>query len=342
MAWTTRENSLKVAALTGLMMGLAVLAKEISALFVIGFVGAVFARYVGKYRGGELARADLHAALVLVVCGIAPFAAFESWRFATLGGAGFIANWQEHFALVGRDSAAPSSFAQLFERILERMRVVDDRYRIALPLAAALGVLSFVVTRIGASRRTILAARMIAYGLVLHTLYWLIFSNGWVRYLYIAVVIWCFFVTLPLLEGLLWRDRGASWLATSLVIAFGIAYVERFYLLHREFRDIFQGTNIAERRVIGYLDRQQHGAQDQVYSTSWAHIAALEYFSTRPARFQRGALAVVNEPGKPVHVVINAQLAGFFRETDWVAALARCGPPVLRSGPYRLFYCDRG
>jgi hypothetical protein len=337
----TREWSPRVAALAGLLLGLAVTSKELSGLFVIGISAALLGARLDTWRAGASAATEWRAALAFVACGCAPLVAFELWRLATLGAAGFVANWQDHLAFIRGDSAPPPSSAAALERVLARDRLIAERMGLDVGAAALLGFVSHRIVMARASPPVRRASRMLAWGLCLHAAYWLVWSNGWPRYLYIAVVVWCFFVLLPLLDALPRRGHDARWLVALLVLACGIAQATSVRSLWPAPAPPRDGTNSAERRVIAYLDRPDSGVHGTVFTTYWAHIAALEYFSPWPARFERGALEQLERRGDPIHVVVNLRLTRLFPEPAVEQVAAHCGAPVFEAPPYRVFRCAR-
>jgi hypothetical protein len=85
------------------------------------------------------------------------------------------------------------------------------------------------------------------------------------------------------------------------------------------------------------------GANVAYAPTWWAHIGALEYFSSRSARFEGGASRMLTVRGSPLYVVIDTRLVQEYKiEKDLAVINApQCGRPVFAPGPYHVSYCTR-
>lgn len=338
-AWNERESNSCTAALSGLCLGLAVMAKEMAGLYVLTFACLVVIRRL-QHRGAQpLELAEWKHASIFVLCGVLPFVLFELWRLQALGLSHFARNWHEHFEFIRRSSLRHYNFRHLLPSVVKRSDVVSASFFLGVPSAAVLSCISLYVTR-QSSAVLFRTTTMFVSGIVLNLVHWLLTSSGRPRYLYIAIVLWCFVIAMPLL---------CRWSLSSLLpylvvmIIVGARAVPRHPFL-QTMPAMLAGTlpeaNESEKKTISFCEQELRG--QRIYSTSWQHIAALIYFDDRSDRFDAISYAKLSSEGELAWVVLNRQLISIQPDdAELASAIAQCGEPVFSAAPYLIYRCHK-
>lgn len=337
--WTLSERRVRAAAVTGLLLGLAVLAKQQAGLFVASFLAFALVTRLRRLPERPLQAEDARALAALAAFGAGPFLLFETWRFAALGLPGFTENWREHNAFMQANSHWPASIGALIDTAAARRGTVDERFFTGLPLAFAIGAFSLYIVRRSAPRPLLDLAHLLAWSAIVNTAYWLALSNGWPRYLYPTVIVWCFVAALPLLTGISWRDVGVYLLVLALVPLSGLPRFRDMYAssLRQAFDAPLAWPNAAERAVLAHLDGQTETPVS--YTLWWAHVASLEFLSSKPDRFETGAWTRLQSNTEPLQVIVNTKVIEWGPAPTVRDLVARCGHAVLDVAPYQVFRC---
>lgn len=338
-AWVMESRRVMAAALSGFFLGFAVLTKEMAGLYVMSIVTAVFVARVLELRNRPLNVGDARTAMALVACGTLPFLMFELWRLGTLGPGGWLQNWEAHVAFIREQSNSAHRLANLGRLLTERTNTIREQFFPSVLLIIGLVGASLALANRYGTQSVRRLALFLGWGTAVHVVYWMFLSNGWPRYLYMAVILWCALIALPILAHPP-RRVVLGYLAMLAVVPMsGLPDLPVFWTIWSVATGRAAQANAHEHEVLAYLDRE--APSEVVYTSWWAHVASLEYLSHRPGRFQGGASKVLEGEHGSVHVIVHQDLLGFQNEQDveLLSRLSRCGTPVLIRGPFNVFRC---
>lgn len=323
----TRGLRWRTGAWSGVLLGLAFLAKTLAALYVVAFavVVAFFASPLAPGAPGRESRRFLLAA----AAGFAlPVLAFESWKLLALGAHDYVRTWVRFLGVAG-PLAAGGSARTLAGRVADGSAAFYARFGVSLFELNAVAWAAVLIARRYAGPLA-LALAALATGVTLQTAWWLLASNGWPRYMVIAMVVGAFLATTPLF--CLPRLRHAA-VYLSLLVVWCVGLWPRTAALVGD-RDAT--ASAALDRTVAFLKERR---ETRPYVGQWwATVADLEYRlpgslhfrayqTVTPEDWRRGFLVVVNE------TFVLKDDAAFAR------LLERCGAPVHEAPPYRAYRC---
>ena len=323
----TRGLHWRTGAWSGVLLGLAFLAKTLAALYVVAFV-VVVAAACSPFAPGARGR-SLRAFLAAVAASFAlPVLAFESWKLVALGAHDYVRTWAR-FLGVASPLAASGAAHGVASRIADGSAAFYARFGISLLELNAVNWAAVLIAR-RCARPLALFLAALAAGVTLQTAWWLLSSNGWPRYMVIGLVVSAFLATAPLF--CLPRPRHAA-IYLSILAIWCIGLWPRTVA---QVNDLDATSRAGLDRTVALL---QNRPEARPYVGQWwATVADLEYRLPGSLHFrayqavtaddwQRGFLVVVNE-------TFVLQDDDAFRQL-----LARCGAPVHDAPPYRVYRC---
>jgi len=322
--------------LSGILLGLSFLAKELSALYVLAFAVTLILRgtlcLARRWDGREAYR--LLRGGFLAFTGIAiPALLFELYRLYSLGAAGFVKNWRDHFHYVysqGFDSPPVG-----FDLIALRDAIIRDHYFLGLvPLAVIAILVSGLIWRYCPDRKIRDYCLFLLIAFAIHLAYWLLISIGWPRYAFNMILFAC---AIPPILIIGTRPLTAKWSAASIAIFTivlcwsGFVHYGAVWLGPAWSRSPNDAQ--AQLKLESYLI--EHGHSDLVYAPGWAHMATLEYLAKQPVRFSFGN-ADSTAPGL---LVINRRLP-LPNTLQFARLLSRCRPLRTFGSDYEIHTCS--
>ncbi len=324
----------------GMLLGLAVLSKELSALSVAAF-GIALVSYIAvaialKRATVEQVLQHLRLLVVAAIGTLAPIAAFEAYRLYSLGGIEqWHENWAQHLAFVQEQGFVGD--ASMLQRVAELNQVWGERFlhsAIATSIATAIG--AFLVWRYCDDGRVRLFCWMLLCGFAAHTGYWLLMSNGWPRYAFNAVL---FAASIPpiLLLGAKGK-KGIVLCCAVTVFAIAFAWSGLRGYTSGPLRDALrepQGPTLAQSQiaVADYVD-QASLSGTVTYAPWWAHMAAIEYLRREPGKFA----SVTDLSDQAGLLVIDTRLP-LPADNNYARLAARCAPVKEFPPVYRILRC---
>lgn len=324
----------------GLLLGLAVLSKELSALSVAAF-GIAQASYIAV--GVALKRATMEQMLqrlrllfAAAIGTLVPIAAFEAYRLYSLGGvAQWHENWARHLAFVQEQGFVGD--ASILQRVAELNQVWGERFLHSAMVTSITTMISgFMVWRYCDDGRVRMFCWMLLCGFAAHAGYWLLMSNGWPRYAFNAVL---FAASIP--PALLLGAKGRKGMvlccvATVFTIAFAWEGLRGY--ISGPLRDALhepQGPTLAQSQIAAadYVEQaSKSGAV--IYAPWWAHMAAIEYLQREPGRFA-SVTDVSNQAGL---LVVDTRLP-LPTDDNYARLATRCVPVKEFPPTYRILRC---
>lgn len=336
LAWNKNGSRLSALISCGFFFSLAVLTKEISAIFVFGFVVYLISAmtFSSKLRS-ECRGKIVELFFAFAMAGLLPFIVFEFWKLYTLGWNGFIDNWVEHFKFIEGSSQHDSNSA--INYFLLRSSLVFEKYYIGIPLIvfACASSLVLLSDRLIELRSLIIP---ISIGMIMYLIYFTLMSSGPARYFYIWIVIFCFYISFPILvSGSLVRCLIPPMMCI-LIIFSNIEWHQFYGFVDKYSQGQVKPANASEIKTLEYIDlRKSH---DVIYTTWWAHVSALEYLSVRPQRFSGGAFDSARS-GK-YYVIINTDLARGNGEAEAIgkSILVNKCKVEFKEDKYTIYICN--
>jgi len=331
-------KSLCCSLFAGLFFALAVMTKEISAIFVIIFIGYVFlySLYECLTRRDCIKKQILFVS-VFSVGGLAPFSIFELWRLTALGFKGYWANWVQHIHFISSYSPVGVSLNDMLGSFICRSHTFLHDYFLSILFCVFLVVFVTCIIFIF-NRNKIYLVATLGLGIVADIMYWVFFTTGPARHLYIGIVVLSFFVPLP---ALLNRKRGLNFvpvvlLLFSLVPRAGNDFVNKLTEASHDFLNKKPpATYIAEYDMLSYIENNY--PKNKILTPWWAHAAMLEFLSPRCALFEGLDLIKKNETNL---VLINSTVETQFHEQDkYSNMISKNCKLIHNSRQYSLYLC---
>src|SRR5262249_27749798 len=148
IAWASISHRVVAAAVTGGLLGLAVLAKELAGLYVVVFLCVAGIDRLWRQRSRPIANEDRQALVVLALAGALPFACFEMWKLVALGWHGYFLHWYDHLGFLLHQSTGTGR-RTVAELIVERAHIFRQRFFLAPALVFGLmGIAVGLVMRV--------------------------------------------------------------------------------------------------------------------------------------------------------------------------------------------------
>ena len=317
LLWASARKPRDFAA-AGLAFGLAIEAKLIVLLALPALAVATLAGRRPNDAPREHSPVAGAAAYAIGCC--APIFAFEAWKMAVLGAAGYLANWREYLAFV-RELGAPGAAGSLAALIRERFEAL--RYRFGIDpcvLIAALAAILFAGFRLekAEARRATTAC---AAAMACLFAYWLLFSNGWPRYAIVSLIFLC------LCYGMI--VAFAKWPYALAVLALAVAghrqgFSKLNFAMELADNGLFRDASPKREhdQVVAALEAMiAEGKTAQIASQHWATFADISFALKEPSAIGAVSDSSFGSGGEGVY----AYNRDYF---DGAAAL----PPRMRLG----------
>lgn len=324
--------------MAGLFLGLAVLTKEISAIFVAIFSLYVFIKVADSYFTKQTdQKNEVKKIFYFSVSGLVPFVIFELWRFLSLGIRGFFDNWKHHISFVSSYSPYNAINKSFHEILIGKIALLKEHFYISIITISAIMMFAFVLCKFEKNKPAI---SVFFFAIISYFSYWLFFSTGPARHLYIGIITLCFFVSLPVLvqKNIFIGALPALLLFIFLVPAGGTHFLKRIKEVENGFLSK-QGCAqyLAEYDMLSYIEKNFQNTK--IGTPWWAHVAMLEFLSQRGALFsgwddpkQRKMRFIV------LNATVSALTPGEIEKNKAVLAEKKCNV-MYKASPYTLYMC---
>jgi hypothetical protein len=320
-------------ALASLLCSLAVLSKLVSAMYCVPYFAALVVRVLVLERR-SLRDLRPHA-LVAVAAFATPLLAFEAYKMAELGGIrAYSRNLSSTFRFVLHQGAPAASTVGRWTRAVQYDRAFVQRFGLSVGAMAVASLACTVLLLRRGGRLQGTVALCAGTGVVLGSIWYLLFSNGWPRYLVIAVVL--FWALASLVLTIPGRAVSLALAGVLLVVPYALNRQKLPHVWAQVPKGIFTRSAALENALAttAFVDAHRDGA---VFANQWwATTADLEYYSRSVDVFRRYTL--VGSPGE-FYAVFNRN----FRVSDpaFDALVASCEPLEPALDPYALMRCTR-
>lgn len=337
VAWDKDGPSRRAGLTAGFLLGLAVLTKEIAAIFVVVFVLVAAWQIVVRPPARQPSRAGRWQILAcLILSGLLPFLCFEVWKCTVLGWPAYRTNWHQHVTFIA--SYAPR--AGFWQNLLMRNQIFAQHY--FLNSIAVFIIIFYVLCLNFISIKKTSLIYTLGYGCLAFFGYWVFFSTGPARHLYIGIIIFCFLVTTPLL-----------FLSKKMLVLGIIPWICCFFpLIPQAVSDYTTKVTTAIQNSERENGREEYKSeysilhalgdfpkqQDRVYTPAWAHVVMLEYLSPGYGLFAGWERMPPDATGT---VVLNDRITKLFgKSKEYAVFLQRrnCHQRYRRA-PYTVYFC---
>lgn len=345
--WAINPFSKRRLAQASLLIGLGVMTKLLSLIYLVTFVLSVFFWNLSSNAAGKIRSALTDLFWVGGFC-LLPLVCFEVWKFLVLGFAGYIDSSLQFLEFL-RGQGMINKLS-IMEQLTERSQIFYSRFGVSISVILFFGLASICLAfNIGDNwlRRLIAVS---SAGTFAHLIYWLFFSVGWPRYFYSGLMFLCFIVSTPLL--VINKKKGlAIYLLAIAILLTGAIY--RPKLLTGTVWPInypilipdtwFTATPARKNQLLvtEFLDARY---DRRPFVAFWGgSITDLEYLSRGVANFigyqglksqdyERGFLLINNKE-------LDKYKYGGSEEQQFKSLIANCGLPVLIAEPYVIYDC---
>lgn len=319
-----------------MFIGLAVMTKLLSLIYMTAFVLSVFIWNLSSGRTDKVRRALADVFWVGCVC-LIPFICFEAWKLIKLGFAGYVDNILQFLAYARGQGMSNKLFD--FGQLTERTQNFYSRFGVSISEMLLLGGASVYFSFQTGSNWLRRLTTVSFSGAVIHSLYWLIFSLGWPRYFYSGLVLLCFIVSISFLAIDKREGRILYFLILAVLLTGTLGRIGYPLIM------ISNGwfTTAPDRKnqvlVTEFLD--VHFDQRPFVSFWGGSVTDLEYLlrgvanftgykGLKPQDFERGFLLVRNA---------KFDKHGGAEDQQFKSLVSNCGLPVLIAEPYTVYDC---
>jgi hypothetical protein len=316
----------------GVLLGLSVLTKHLAVFAAPGVFLILAFRLRGEPR--KLAAGLRWLAACLLGC-LIPIGVFELFKIQQLGFTGFTANWEAFLAAAGKQGMDAGG-QPFWTRVQERLSAVQDRF--ALNPAALLLFVIFTL-RLTWSQWEKCWSRLfagLAASTAVYSLYWLMFSIGWPRYLVIAIGLAAFALCVPALACSRWQDRALSCVCVLVLVAAGIPRIP--YALSLADNGIFRPSTERQARadVVAVIHATEERGPVVLASRWWAECVDVKFNLPSNLNFRLGE--TVSDLPKGSLLLLNRR----FSINDSAEKEARAGASttILAAGSFELLQTD--
>jgi hypothetical protein len=323
--------------LSGILLGLSFMAKELSALYILSFVvtlilcGALRLPET-QCREGEAWRI-LRNGFLAVTGATAPRLFFELYRLYSLSAEDLVENWRHHFDYVYTQGLGGQPVG--FDLIALRDAIMRDHYFLGLiPLAAITILASALIWRCCPDRGIRDYCLFLLIAFAIHLAYWVLISTGRPRYAFNVILFAC---AIPPIVIIRVKPLTARWTAVSIaVLTIVVGWSGFVHYGAVWFAPAWSGSpNDAQAQLDAERYLTEHGHSGIVYAPGWAHMAAIEYLSSEPGRF----FFPTADSKAPGMLVINRRLP--LPDTLEFARLSsRCRPLRTFGSDYEIHACS--
>lgn len=329
-----------------LLIGLGVMTKLLSLIYVAAFALSVFVWNLSSDKAGKIRSALTDLLLVVWFC-LLPLVCFEVWKLFILGFAGYVDNNLQLFKYA-REQGMINKLL-IIEQLTERSQNFYLRFGVSISEMLLLGLASiYIAFKIGSNWLLRLTTVSFA-GTFIHLTYWLFFSVGWPRYFYSGLVLLCFIVAIPLqvinkkslaiyllviavvLTGAIWRTKlltGTLWPTSYPILIpdtwFAAAPERKNQLLVTGFLDAYYDRRPFVAFWGGSVTDLEYLLRGVANFTGYQGLKSQDY--------ERGFLLIKN-------TVFDKYKYGGSEEQQFKSLIANCGLPVLIAEPYTIYDC---
>jgi hypothetical protein len=314
--------------IAGNMIGIAVMIKTLSFLYVMPFI--VLLLFDSTF-GGKKFRERLYSLLIFIVGLSIPLFGYEVWKLLTLGREDYISNIKESVAaILTKGGPLGTEGKPILAKINARSEILQQRFGISLPGIVGLSWIAVYLCYSSYDKWIKRTVTAISIGLLIHTAWWVFFSSGRDRYFLMALLLFLGLISLPLLASIRTRVKWAYFIILGgLLISnlFRVGYLTKMDLFERS------ETVINQERTLAYID--QTGLP--IATQCWATFASLEYMSPKSLHV-KGYHTMERQADKEFLFVLNSK---FVHHEDKKLShfLETCGAPVYEAYPYQIYRC---
>lgn len=336
------EISVRYSILGGFFLALAAMTKEISAIFTAVFaIGLGLAFIVACVTRPNSCKHNLKSLCCFALAGLTPVIAFEIWRLIVLGWQGFLVNWQQHLAFISTYSPQHDVSNTILQNFAQRTDVFKGNFYISILVVIVSNLFAYMECFFSKQTNKYVVT-IFEFAILFYFVYWIFLTIGPARHLYVLIVVACFFVSLPLLlqKNMFIGVLPALFLLIFLVPRAGNDLVNR--IVEVDHSHIFQKPTreyVAERQMLAFIDTKY--PESKILTPWWAHVAMLEFFSSRPALFSGWDSFKQHADNL---VLIDSKTASLVKgepEKDALILKEHDCTELYDAAPYRLYLCPK-
>lgn len=322
---------------SGILLGLSFLAKDLSALCVLAFAVTLIFRgtlcLARSSRDGREAYRLLCGGFLALTGAAVPGLLFQLYRLYSLGAAGFVKNWQDHFHYVHLQGLGGQPVG--FQLIALRDAIIRNNYFLGLvPLAVITIFVSGLIWRHCPDRGIRDYCLFLLNAFAIHLAYWLLISIGWPRYAFNMILFACAIPPILIIgvKPLTARWTAASIAAITIVLGWsGFVHYRTVWFAPAWSRS----PNVAQTQLSLESYLTERGHSDLVYAPWWAHMASLEFLAKQPGR-----ISFVTADSKAEGLLVIDRRLTLPKTSEFMRLLSRCRPLRTFGADYEIRACS--
>lgn len=317
---------------SGILFSLAILAKTLAILPVCVFSLIIFFELINNKKTIFFQNKIKKSQLVKLIIGfVSPFLLFDVWKLFRLGFYGFLQNW--FLLIMNFFEKAVKSDHSLWQKLVLNYGTINERFGISILIMVMMIILAGYLLK--KDKIFFPIFNQIIIILFFYVIYWFFLSNGWARYLIIAILLMIFTIIFPIISSeISGRNRivyFAFVLFFELIITSNIPvnYPFRGSLLFQPNENIKTLLQVKDE-----LDNPKYGKP--FITQWWATCADIEYILDEPLNFTsyKDNNFVFSEP---FLVVLNSKFL-IKDDNEFLTLLDSCNINYI--GEYIIGYCE--
>jgi hypothetical protein len=344
--WAIDPFSKRRLAEASLLIGLGVMTKLLSLIYLATFAASVFFWNLSNDKADKVRSGLTDLFWISGFCFL-PLACFELWKFFVLGFADYTDNTLLFFENVREQGLINKPLT--IEQLTERSQNFYSRFGVSISEMLLLGLASvYLAFKVGGDWLRRLAVVSFA-GTFVHSIYWLFFSVGLPRYLYSGLVFMCFIASIPflvinkkilaiylllialLLTGVIWRTK----------LLDGVLWPTNYPILVPDTWFTAASERKNQQFVTEFLDARY---ERRPFVTFWGgSVANLEYLLRGVVNFTGYQGLKSQDYEKGFLLIKNTEFDiykyGGSEEQQFKSLIANCGLPLLIAEPFTIYDC---
>ncbi|WP_141650408.1 hypothetical protein [Legionella massiliensis] len=311
----------------GFLIGAAILTKLIIVFYAAAISLIILFQFFQERSFHSIRDSQISISFFIGIA--APIVCFELWKLCILHTDGWVTNWKEMINFIS-DNGVRSSSYNLGSLLKERWEVVNSHFFLS-NYAVIPAIISYPRLFFSLPKSLRCFSKFLSLGLLLQLSYWVFFSAGWPRYLYISIVSGLFLVSIACVAGKGFISRSLMMFSITITLFNGFSAANWASIFNIK-------TNQAlldAEKISNYIEL--HYPKEKIMTEWWAHTAALTYLSSNTYRYSIW-LEPNNRITLPKLVITNS--AFLLHGDDLFTSMLQNSCQIeIKEGNYSLYSC---
>jgi hypothetical protein len=265
----------------GLLFSLAIQAKLVTLLLFLTLLLILMLFQFWKKNKLKIKLLDYFSSLSIIGFGfLIPLVILEFWKLISLRFSNYIFNWSKYVNNVTEKGISIDQ--DLFQKVLQRISILYDRFGIILPIIfLLLVIIGFFIKK----DKKIFEIYSVLFSMtIIYTFYWSFLSIGWARYYIIALILIIFIFILPIISTKVSKQKKYLYFISLLIVS--IINLEKINIMFP-----IQNVNLYKPTISTLaLEEISHLASTQLKKKPfitqwWATAADVEYLLSTNLNF---------------------------------------------------------